>query len=118
MGLEEPTIVANAGPLLVLLVIAFLAVLAYVLNGNSGIEIAQQLTSRTPLPAEETPVRFDQPERTTERIGEYMGAPIYRSVFVGGAEYAFDRIVPPRTPFLLSEGERCLWPGIIYSRDV
>ena len=73
--------------------------------------------ARHAVRVEPFPDWFASPERTTERIGEYMGAPIFRSVYIDGAEYVYDRIQPRGIALVLAEGERCVPPGIVYSRQ-
>ena len=59
---------------------------------------------------------FDQPDRLTESIGNYMDAPIYRRAVIAGEEYQFDHIVPAGTTMIPRDEQRCLAPGLVYVR--
>lgn len=60
------------------------------------------------------PVQLYRPENANEPIGSYRDEPIYRYVTIDGRTYQFDRVFPPGAMGGLSEGERCVAPGLVY----
>lgn len=60
------------------------------------------------------PVQFCKAEQSNEPIGSYRDEPIYRYVMIDGRTYQFDRVFPPGAAGGLSDGERCVAPGLVY----
>jgi hypothetical protein len=103
--------------LLTLLGCAFVLVLAWVMGGIAGLAEARSTEpAREPPPAPPAPQRFDAPERCARPIGRYLDRTIFDSIVIGGAEYGFDRVLPPGARWSLERGERCIAPGLVYVR--
>jgi hypothetical protein len=118
--MDETLAVNDPQVLLALLGCAFVLVLAWIMNGIARLEApAPENGDRAAGFAAADPALpqvFDAPERCTQPIGRYMDAPIFESVFIGGAEYRYDRVLPPRATWAPARGERCIAPGIVYVR--
>ncbi len=116
--MEQAALPVSFGHVALLLWVAFLILLAFVLRGMESMEpdrheAASVIHLRNP--AERSP-RFDKPEQVSEPIGWYMEAPIFRSIYIGGVEYLYDRIDPSPDRAFLDEDERCIAPGVVYRR--
>ena len=55
------------------------------------------------------------PQRLIEPIGRYLGQPIYRYAIIDGRHYRFDFVCPKELMTPLSETQRCIAPGLVYS---
>ncbi len=54
------------------------------------------------------------PERVSDVIGQYRGAPIYARVVVARVAYRYDRVQPEDAVTGLCEDEILLSPGLVY----
>jgi len=61
-------------------------------------------------------IHFDRAEEVCEPIGRYRDAPIYRFAVIGGRSYQFAHILPYESFSFLQADERCLAPGLVYTR--
>ena len=61
-------------------------------------------------------LRFEQPEKLSDVMGNYMGGQIYRYAVIAGEQYEFDHICPSQISSVIREGERCIAPGLVYRR--
>ncbi len=61
-------------------------------------------------------INFDRAEDVREQIGRYRDAPIYRFATISGRIYQFAHILPCESFSLLQADERCLAPGLVYTR--
>ncbi|MGE5640034.1 MAG: hypothetical protein ACM30H_08055 [Clostridia bacterium] len=93
--------------------IGWVFLMAVVLTSIASLPASEPKDAPGPAPAPAEP-HFDLPERVTDPIGRYMDKPIYRSVFLAGQEYFFDRIAPQPELAFVSSRERLVSPGIIY----
>ncbi len=116
--MDQTVLPVSFGHVALLLWVAFLILLAFVLRGMEGMELERHQPSSL-VRLHDSPQRgqrFDKPEQVSEPIGWYMEAPIYRSIYIGGVEYFYDRIDPSPDLAFLEEEERCIAPGIVYRR--
>lgn len=60
---------------------------------------------------------FDKAETVSEQIGRYRDAPIYRYAVISGKNYQFAHILLYESFSALQAEERCLAPGLVYSRQ-
>ena len=61
-------------------------------------------------------MKFDRAEEVREPIGRYRDAPIYRFAIISGRRYQFAHILPYESFSFLHAEERCLAPGLVYTR--
>jgi len=61
-------------------------------------------------------INFDRAEEVREPMGRYRDAPIYRFAIIHGKNYQFAHILPDESLSLLQAEERCLAPGLVYTR--
>jgi hypothetical protein len=61
-------------------------------------------------------VNFDRADEVREQIGRYRDAPIYRFAIISGKNYQFAHILPYASFGLLQPEDRCLAPGLVYTR--
>jgi hypothetical protein len=81
---------------------------------ESDLESVGLLESSTSLKR----LRYVQPDRVGEPIGRYNDAPIYRYALIEGENYQFDYILPSCAGTILTQDQRCLSPGLVYTRCV
>ena len=55
------------------------------------------------------------PQRLIEPIGRYLGQPIYRYAIIEGKHYRFDYVCPKELVTPLSDKQRCITPGLVYT---
>lgn len=118
--MNDPALMTtNPQMLLLLLGCVFALVVGWVLIGISETPVAEsegKPREPAPLPDLVTEPQFDVPERCAEPIGRYMDSTIFESVCIEGAEYRFDRVLPPRAYWSRTDRERCVAPGLVYVR--
>ncbi len=69
-----------------------------------------------PMPAALSGARFDRADKVSEQIGRYRDLPIYRYAVIDGMRYQFEHILPGESVSALQTEERCLAPGLVYTR--
>ena len=81
-------------------------------------EVEASLESNAQRPQRLRPRQFAHPVCLSDAVGDvvgnYLGAPIYRKVTIGGVDYYFDHIQAPEDTTALRPNERWLKPGIVY----
>jgi hypothetical protein len=60
--------------------------------------------------------QFDRADKLSEPIGRYRDALIYRFAIIDGLRYQFMHVLPSESLPSPQTGQRCLAPGLVYSR--
>lgn len=79
-------------------------------------ELEAQRHSRDKLSVTVAVINFDRAEEVREPIGRYRDALIYRFAIISGRRYQFAHILPYESFSFLQADERCLAPGLVYTR--
>lgn len=79
-------------------------------------ELETQDPKAGPLSTSQSGSRFDRADQVSDQIGRYCDSPIFRYAVIDGKRYQFKHILAWGTVSVLQTEERCLAPGLVYSR--